>query len=600
MSVLPNATIWQGSPPAPDHQPIPAEIVKKMDWLEDQLTVLTFGSRAEAEAATNISEFVKRVSVLTPSGQTIFYVVDPSGEALTLNAGAIKLSPDGDVTPDHYQENTTPNTTNMLVGFTGMVAWMNANVENGDLLHTQYLTGSVPKLTAQGVGIYGRGKGNVANLSPAVDAPTTVTITGTGHGFHLENQSQTLTGFRLTSDTTRAALAFDIDQPGVRVEPADTASTERADKCRVDLRIDNQPGDGILAVGPITYLNPSDCEIYECAGFGLRGDPGLHPDLVRTNPHYPGLIRGVDMRIGYCGGHAIALSHPLADQQAEMAVRCDFFNLDTFGNGVDTSIMYASADSEDYTVWIFGENCSIVDSAIDGKQGPSPLTDEILGGVWIAGRENTLRDVRFIQCKQPIYWGHVTAQPSSGLTVDGVRVVNASLTHDFLVEMESVNSTGLRVTLDNYENINNTFDPLVGTDTVDAVVQYGARYENLSAITHTDTTITLADDAVHTIPLRNVSASAGAQARLTFIPSSITIGYGEFHMRLGGASPLATRLSTDTNLEGATGALTGTTGTDTKITISCDADTIYIENRRGYPITFNYQLDAASPQIQLI
>jgi len=55
------------------------------------------------------------------------------------------------------------------------------------------------------------------------------------------------------------------------------------------------------------------------------------------------------------------------------------------------------------------------------------------------------------------------------------------------------------------------------------------------------------------------------------------------------STPACTALSVGANLNVTTGALTGTTGADAKVTISAHSDgKIYIENRRGFSANWNY------------
>lgn len=61
------------------------------------------------------------------------------------------------------------------------------------------------------------------------------------------------------------------------------------------------------------------------------------------------------------------------------------------------------------------------------------------------------------------------------------------------------------------------------------------------------------------------------------IASSSTTDYGELWFR----GSLAVKAWGGTDLEVGAGVLTGTTGTDGKLTISSDGANLYIENRRG-------------------
>jgi hypothetical protein len=518
------------------------------------------------------------------NGGTI--IVDGSGRRwLRLYTGAVNVKWFG-AAGDGVTDDTA--------AFAALVTYLNANGGECDLGSGNYLVdaGTID-LTRAGTIMRGRGKGNAANLTPSTAAPTTITLKGTGAGLRAREQSIKFLDFRLTSDATREALSFDITQPGLRIEPADTP-TARADRCAAhDLRIDKQPGDGVLLVGSALYFDPRGIDVYECKGFGFRLDPGSYTGITRTNTHYPGLSGIKGCRVGYCGGHALAASNPSVTTQSEMAIRLSIEGLDSFGNGQNTAIMYPSADGNFYDFWVFGENCKIENSAPCGRVGVS-LTPELIGGIWIAGRDNELNNNRYIDTKQPIYWGYVAAQPSTGLKVDLMRIVNATLTHTNAIAVESASATGLRVHYDRVESFTNVATRRVGSSFVDSEIHYRGTPHHISAITNTGAVVTLGDDTVYTIPISGMSAALNAHGVLAITGSAVSSGGGIFHLRMASSSPIATKWAGETNTiaYASGGALAGTTGTDTTLNVSCDNTNIYIENRRGFSITFTYQIMA--------
>lgn len=484
--------------------------------------------------------------------------------------------------------------TDDTVAVASAVAFINTN---GGVLYFsvgQYLidAGTI-NITRNGVTIEGAGNGNVANLTPSTVAPSAIIIKGNGAGIRVRGQSVTLKDFRLTADTTRAAASFVITSPGIHIEPDDTA-TARADRCTIqNVRVDKQPGDGVLVVGSALYGDYTSIDIYECKGFGFRLDPGTLAGLTRTNFHYPGLSTLAHCRVGYCGGHTIAASNNSVTTQAQMAIRLRIIDIDSFGNGQNTAIMYPSADGNFYDFWIFGENCTIEQSAPCGRVGLG-LTPELIGGIWIAGRDHIIQNNRFIDTKQPIYWGYKAAQPSTGLTVDTFRIVNATLTHTNCIAVESASAKGLRVYFDRIESFTNVATRRIGSVFVDSEIHYQGTAQHLSAITNTGTTVVLADDTVYVIPILGTGSTINAQGVLVVTCSAVSSGGGIFHVRLAATSPIATKWAGEANTIAyvSGGALTGTTGTDTTLNISCDNGNIYIENRRGFTITFTYQISS--------
>ena len=464
-------------------------------------------------------------------------------------------------------------------------------------------------ITYNGVQILGASKGDAAYPTPTYPAPTAIFITGTGAGIRVRSQSVTLKDFRLSSNTARAALSFDLQSPGIRVEAPDNSANDRADRCIVhDVRIDRQPGDGYLSVGPAIYADLARIDIYNCKGFGFRFDPGTLTGLVRTYPLYPGLSVVHSSRVGYCGGHSIACSNDGVVSQTYMAIRMQIIDLDSFGNGQNTSIMYPSGDGQFYDFWVFGENCLIEHSAPCGRVGDS-LTAEQMGGIWIAGRDHRIINNRFIDTQQPIYWGYKAAQPSTGLEVNTFRLVNTSLTHTNMVKVQSASAKGLRVIYDRQDYITDVVPDDVSGTALDSYVMFQSGITKvssfnsgfLSSITNTGTTVELLDDAVFNLPINGTGPSLSIQGVLVFAPTSVTAGGGIFHIRLNATSPVATKWAGETLCVayGPGGALTGTTGTDGNVTVSCTNTNIYIENRVGFTIRFTYQLLAFSPDTSI-
>jgi len=464
-------------------------------------------------------------------------------------------------------------------------------------------------ITYNGVEVVGTSKGDAAYPTPTYAAPTTVVITGTGPGIRIQSQSVTLTKFRLTSDTIRAALPFDLQSPGVRVEAPDNSANDRADRCVIhDFRIDKQPGDGYLSVGPAIYADLARIDIYECKGFGFRFDPGLLTGLVRTYPNYPGLSIVHSCRVGYCGGHSIACSNDGVVSQTYMAIRMQIIDLDSFGNGQNTSIMYPSADGQFYDFWIFGENCLVQHSAPCGRVG-NTLVPELMGGIWIGGRDNRIINNRFVDTQQPIYWGYKAAQPSTGLEVNTFRLINTSLTHTSMVKVQSASARGLRVIYDRRDSMVSVVPDSVGGTPLPSYVLYQGGIEKvsslsvdlLSSITNTGTLVEVLDNAVFSLPINGTGPSLSIHGVMVIAPTAVSAGGGIFHIRLNATGPVATKWAGETNTVayGAGGALTGTTGTVGEVTVSCSNTTIYVENRLGFTIRFTYQLMAFSPDTSI-
>lgn len=501
---------------------------------------------------------------------------------------------------DYYlpDGSVNPSPTDNTVAFTNFIAALNAGGGIGYLGNGSYLVDAgVIILSRAGTGLIGSGKGNSANLNPATPAPTSIIINGSGVGIRVKEQSITLSDFRLTSNAARAALPFDITQSGVRVEAEDTPSA-RADRTNISrIRIDNQPGDGILSNGIALGSIYENIDIYQCKGFGMRFDDGSYTGITRTNKNYPGLSSVNSVRIGFCGGHAVALSNPLVTTQNQMAIRMSIFDMDSFGNGINTSIMYPSSDGKFYEYWVFGENCIIEKSAPCGRSGLS-LTPEIMGGIYIAGKDNEINNCRFIDTNQPIFVGYRTPQITSGLDVRKFIIFNSNPATVFTdaIKVQDISCVGIRSWFDRYDFILNPITKKIGGEFVDAQSFYRGEVLHLNSIFTSGDQISLDNDKAVKIKIRDASTGVLAAGILTIAASSASSGGGVFHCRVGSATPATTKWTGETNTiifaPTGTGALNGTTGTNLTLNVSCDDTSIYIENRRGFSVILNLNLSA--------
>lgn len=87
----------------------------------------SFDSYAEAEAATILAP-INRIFV-----GDLCYARDATGTALTTNGGAVKWSPSGQITFQHFADNATPGNTAFNEPISRMLTWLRANQNNDNL-----------------------------------------------------------------------------------------------------------------------------------------------------------------------------------------------------------------------------------------------------------------------------------------------------------------------------------------------------------------------------------------------------------------------------------------------------------------------------------
>lgn len=444
----------------------------------------------------------------------------------------------------------------------------------------------------------GQGVGIGPNVFPAFDAATILEVVQNDTaGIRVMQQGVTLEEFRMTSSGTRAAAAFSVSKPGIRWEPAD-ASSARADKGIVRrVRVGEQPGDCLVTVGEVTGFETHMFEAVFSRGMGIRHEAGNYTGFTRTNVLYPGLITHYAPRMGFLGGHALSISNPSATAQNHMGIRIVTEQLDCYGCANDAAVRFTND-----AIYVFGENCEVNHSGIGGSGWTgSALVDEMGGGIYIAGRDNKLENNRYIYTNQPVTFGYRASQPSTGLDIYKLRNVNSTPVTNFCEAAPG--TAGLRITYDRIEGFTNIVNP-----DADNVVEHflgtirlrGGRHR---AGTYTSSrTLPIADDGVATIQITNISTPA-ASGVITISATSPAAGGGQFHVRVG-SSPTAVKWSGNDNTtagpSGGAGALSGTTGTDGNLNVSCDADRIYIENRRGFAVSVEVHVACLTPTAKLL
>lgn len=95
---------------------------------------------------------------------------------------------------------------------------------------------------------------------------------------------------------------------------------------------------------------------------------------------------------------------------------------------------------------------------------------------------------------------------------------------------------------------------------------------------------TIPDDSVMIIPARRTIFSGSA---VLTGPSNL---FALLYVRVATTPNVAIIGSVSQNVQVTTGVLTGTTGNDNVVTVSATTDSIYIENRRGSSLPFNFAL----------
>ena len=189
--------------------------------------------------------------------------------------------------------------------------------------------------------------------------------------------------------------------------------------------------------------------------------------------------------------------------------------------------------------------------------------------------------------------------PSTNPRIDRVVLNPSDGTVSVITGSEAVSPTAPAITSGRIPlcqiSLTTSQTEIVNADIVDERPYYFAAASGEVASGFFSFTTTIADDAAYSFSAPNIATKPGASG---FLMVAITEG-GESNYFFGWARPATSgtvQINTiatgpSTNVVATTGELTGTTGTDTKMTISAHSDgKIYIENRRGGSFEFSVTL----------
>jgi len=251
-------------------------------------------------------------------------------------------------------------------------------------------------------------------------------------------------------------------------------------------------------------------------------------------------------------------------------------NLDTYSNEVDASIR-----EDPYAVWAFGDQNLFQNCAFSGKD--SSDTVQINGGLCLGGRDSRATACRYLDCDTPARTISITGAVTDGIHFDRMGIRDSLQTYAVSNDNDAVFT---RVDIADGTSITQA---MAGTqkDGEDARFEYSRKVHgslNQSSF-NSGRELSISDDSVASLEFDGTTYGI----LVVGSPTALS-GPGMVAFRVG-SSNYTSLLTTNTAMEVTTGILAGTTGTDTKLTISTHTDNkIYIENRTGALRVYNVVL----------
>lgn len=243
-----------------------------------------------------------------------------------------------------------------------------------------------------------------------------------------------------------------------------------------------------------------------------------------------------------------------------------------------------------------GDNVTITGNAVDSIGGAAGINCETITDLTVTG--NAVRDGSghgiFINT---VTGGTVSGNNATGNTQDGIRIDTCT----------GIIGTGNRVTGngDNGIQVNDSSGCTIGPNIVTGntgteLSESGTSSGNTFIATNEPKTIqggsfssipffTVADDAAASFTLSDYVDTGNRCMAMLIDNANVAVDQGLFHLNPSGSeTPVAiTGVMDVTNVNFSNVALAGTTGVDTKTTISVNSGTLYIENRRGSSKTWS-------------
>lgn len=266
-------------------------------------------------------------------------------------------------------------------------------------------------LTLSGEGITFQGQGVTDMWFPSAwgRAPTELYFNHTNGDAIRCKRGATIKDLRVASGAARAVASAGTNY-GIRFEADDTADAgERVNFPRLEnVHVIEQPNHGVAVIGNTVGAYLDQVTVTDCGGHGITLDRG--DQTGRTNKSRPGLATLINCRTNDNVGHGLCIGHP--NNSTSLPIRVFILNTECYRNALSAGVRHTAHDG-----FIFAEDTQITGGAFAGYDASA--TNHINSGLWLGGRNNTIRHTRLVGTDIPL-----TVGVQSGLTTDGITIDN--------------------------------------------------------------------------------------------------------------------------------------------------------------------------------
>lgn len=476
-----------------------------------------------------------------------------------------------------------------------------------------YLTSSTLTISVIGTSLVGAGSGgnarSVTGSSGVVGQMSNQGATQIRAGFNggpvirISAQGCRVEKLAVTRTSAAYAAAYNVNDIGILVTPPDLAGYQTTRNTTINLvKVMNQPSEGVVLLDDVVTSVLTSVEVMCVKGSAFLVGTGKW--LSKTYTTQPGIVSFNSCASSWIGGHGLQIGGGAAEvTSADIPYRMLVQNFETFYCCITPARCVVPATPS--TVFVSGFNHTFIGSAFDGGS-EFPSVTPTHAALTARGTNLLFQNVRFIQTTAPAV-NILNDVPGYGTATRGAQfiniyAVNSSAGAGYYDPLISVASTvkGINVICNQPDPAslaaitklttrtagtlwNESLNGVVTSETVPAQ-RYSGGSENGYAFLDT---INLADDKAGYFQWDGVTKGIVLISGNTSAAQSAQVAF-----RCGDGNAFITGMSVGANVNTTTGQLTGTTGTDTKFTISADTATnrIYIENRLGstyaYTVSF--------------
>lgn len=453
-----------------------------------------------------------------------------------------------------------------------------------------YLVLSELDLNKPGVTLIGVGSGSMWDIDD-INAGTTIQGgSTTGSVIRIRYENCSIKNIRVSSSAARYAAAINDTAAncnvGIRVEADDVGAPE-GDVFHTNL--DNvgvfyQPNSGILFVGRTNGSTLNNVSCSRNKKHGMDFDDGTATG--RTNLVDPGYVTIYNGHTSRNSGYGLKIG---GGTSTNTTYRFTVINHDSYNNNADlafreNSAFYDSFINSDGSTFL---NCAFDGSDIDGIPNSH-------GAVAVAGYGCTFIEPRLLSCIRAI---RVVAV--SGRTTYGAHFLNCHFRDVSATEPVTLDN-GTRFTkITVFDPTSSSYSDLIdNNDQVGTDVVYGG-IKRFSGVIQANSFCSIKQLTIEDNEATSILFSGTFTYGSVMIASNTDSSGNCLAAFRVGTSPFASVMAGEANVNGTTGILGGTTGSDNKLTLGAHTDgRLYIENRTGaqrtlYLTFFNLSSDSS-------